>query len=222
MASTRSRATRATFALATAALLAGCVGYPVGGYGSPDGYGRYPDSGYGMQSVSGVVQGYDRSSGRLVLSTDAGGYGGRSVEVWVDRGTRLFYQGREQDPSGLEPGDGVRIDVQDDGRRLWARTIEVTRNVRDGGGYPGGYGGAFEAAVRYVDLNRRLIEVTRGGYSGRVEQVWFDERTRFEYRGQRVDARQLRPGDLVLIDARPAGNGWHADVVRVTVDARSR
>lgn len=222
MASTRSRTLRGACALLAAAALSGCMSYPGGGYGAPDGYGGYPDRGYGMQVVSGTVDGFDRNSGRLLLAGDGyAEYGGRSVEVWLDRDTRLFYHGREQDPAGLERGDRVRIEVQDDGRRLWARSIEVTHNVRDGG-YPGGHAGGFEGAVRYVDLGRRVIEVTRGGYAGRVEQVFFDERTRFEYRGQPVEPRQLEPGDIVRIDARPSGNGWYADAVWVTVDARSR
>jgi hypothetical protein len=214
------------FALLVAVALAGCASLPgayPGGYGG-DPYG-YPDRGYGAQAVGGTVQAFDPSSGRIVLATEGSAYGGygASLEVWIDRDTRLFYQGREHDVRGLERGDRVRVEVVDDGRRLWARTIEVTQNVRDGGGtYGGGSGGAFEAAVRYVDPSRRLIEVTRGGYSGRVEQVWYDERTRFDYRGQPVSPSQLESGDLVRIDARPSGNGWLATYVTVTVDARSR
>jgi hypothetical protein len=208
-----------------ASALAGCATYPgsyPGGYGG-DPYGS-PDRDYGMQGVEGTVEAFDLSSGRLLL-VSGGAYGryGSTFEVWVDRGTRLYYQGREQDVAGLERGDMVRIDVADDGRRLWARSIEVTRNVRDGGypGYPGEAAG-FEAAVRYVDTRRRLIEVTRGGYAGRVEQVGYDARTRFEYRGQAVDPSQLEAGDIVRIDARPSGSGWLATYVVVTVDARSR
>lgn len=236
-------ALRAAGAVVLAAALAGCVGFP-GGYGAPGGYGGYPGrdvgypgGGYGQQVVVGTVQGFDRSSGRLSLSTD-GGYGGyRGIEVRVDGNTRLYYQGRQHDVGGLEPGDQVRVDVQDDGRRLWARTIEVVRNVRDSGygGYGGdpygGYGGygdspyggsGFEAAVRYVDTRRRVIEVTRGSYGGQVEQVAYDDRTRFDYRGQRVSPSQLEPGDIVRIDARRTSQGWYADAVQVTVNARSR
>lgn len=216
---------RPVAALALAALLGGCAGFPAtypGGYGG-DPYGGYPDRGYGAQVVGGSVQAFDPSSGRLLLATEGGAYGGygSTLEVWADRSTRLFYQGREQDVAGLERGDRVRIELADDGRRLWARTIEVTQNVRDGGYYGGG-AGAFEAAVRYVDPSRRLITVTRGGYAGQVEQVWYDERTRFDYRGQPVSPTQLEAGDIVRIDARPTGNGWLATYVSVTVDARSR
>lgn len=235
MADRSIRVIRAAVALALAGALAGCVGFPGGmpggGYGSPGGYG-YPPS-QGAQALVGTVQGFDPGSGRLSLSPEGGygGYGG-GVELWVDRSTRLYYQGQQQDVSGLERGDRIRVDVQDDGRRLLARTIEVVQNVRESGAYGGQYGGAYggdsygasalEGAVRYVDTRRRVIELTRGGYSGQAEQVWYDERTRFDYRGQRVSPEQLEAGDIVRIDARRSGNGWIADTVWVTVDARSR
>lgn len=225
---------RSLAALAVAASLAGCVGFPggtTGGYGSPGGYG-YPSS-RGAQSLVGSVQDFDPRSGRLSLSSE-GGYDayGRGVELWVDRSTRLYYQGQQQDVAGLERGDRIRVEVQDDGRRLWARTIEVVQNVRESGAYGGSYGGAYggspyggsalEGAVRYVDTRRRSIEITRGGYSGQAEQVWYDERTRFTYQGRRVSPEQLERGDIVRIDARRTGQGWIADAVTVTVNARSR
>lgn len=223
MAAILSTFARGASAFALAMALASCASFPGGGYGDPGGYGGYPGRDQRMQIVSGAVDDFDARSGRLLLSSDGyPDYGTRGVEVRLDRDSRLFYQGRELDPAGLERGDRVRIEVIDDGRRLWARSIEVTHNVRDGGGYPGGAAGGFEGAVRYVDLGRRVIEITRGGYAGRVEQVRYDERTRFDYRGQRVEPRQLEPGDIVRIDARQTGNGWLADAVWVTVDARSR
>lgn len=242
MATPSTTAARLACVLALAAALAGCVGFP-GGYGAPGGgYGGdpgrdvdYPGGGYGQPSVVGTVQGFDHSSGRLSLASDDG-YGGRGgVDVWVDGTTRLYYQGRQQDVAGLERGDQVRVDVRDDGRRLRAHTIEVLRNVRDGG--YGGYGGdpygdrygtspyggtALEGAVRLVDPRRRVIEITRGGYSGQLERVSYDERTRFDYRGQRVSPEQLESGDIVRIDARRTSQGWYADAVQVTVNARSR
>jgi hypothetical protein len=202
--------------------LAGCAtGYP-GGYG--DGYGApgaYPDRGYGEQRLLGTVQHVDPSAGRLVLSADDRRGGARDIEVWFDQGTRLYYQGREHPVAGLERGDRVDVQIADDGRRLWARSIEVVQNVRDsaGGSY---YGGGLEGAVRHVDTRRRVIEISRGGYSGRVEAVHYDDRTRFDHRGQYLRPEQIEAGDIVRIQARPAGQAWHADMVTVIQDARSR
>lgn len=210
------------------ALLAGCAtGFPGSGpYGGyPD--SRYPDRGYAGSEVTGSVDGFDPSTGRLWVASDGYGRYGSRVEVQLDRSTRTYYGGREVDASGLERGDVVRVLVDDDGRQLRARTIEVLRNVREGGaspGYGGGYGApaALEGAVRRVDLGRGLIEITRGGYSGGIERVYFDSRTRFDYRGQPVRPEQLESGDLVRIDGRRSQDGWYADAVWVTVDARSR
>lgn len=229
--------------LLATAFLAGCAtGLP--GYGGfpGGGYGGQPDRGYGYGSerVVGTVEYLDPSSGRLVIVSD-GAYNraGSRVELAVDQNTRLFYQGREHSVAGLERGDRISADVTSDGRRLWARTIEVIQNIRDTGAYGGqyggnpyggsygdpyggSYGGALEGAVRYVDPGRRLIEITRGGSSGSVERVYYDAGTQFSYRGQFVRPEQLEPGDIVRIDARRSGQNWIARSVTVTVNARAR
>lgn len=124
--------------LASLVLLAGCA---TGGYGAPSaGYppGGYPDSYAGAQVV-GTVERVE--PGLIVLRDDRSG---GIVQLGYDRATRLFYQGQELSVQGLERGDGIRVDTVRGDRGLWARNIEVVRNVRDGygqGGYgPDGYG----------------------------------------------------------------------------------
>lgn len=222
-------------ACVAALALAGCT------TGYPGGYGGYPDSGYGSQRIVGTVQFFDPGSGQLVLvDENARGYGQPDVTLWADRGTRLFYQGRELAVAGLEPGDRVSVEVEDDGRRLRARTVEVIQNVRDSSGgygapYPGTYPGPYrtdpygnggaatlEGAVRYVDTGRRAIEITRGGYAGSVERIFYDPGTRFYYQGRAVRPDQLENGVIVRIEGRRRGQDWYADSVTVTVNARSR
>lgn len=220
-------------------LLAACAtpygGLPGGGYPGaayPDATypgasypgGQYPGQ-YGAEVVMGTVQQVDPSYGRIVIDSDAGPYGGnRPLEIGYDRGTRLVYQGREYPVEGLERGDRIRVEASNAGGRLQARFIEVVQNVRDapGGGYGGAYGGAIEGAVRLVDPRARLIEITRGGYSGRPERVFYDERTQVLHRGQMLRAEQLQPGDVIRVQARPFGQDWMAERVEVQVDARSR
>ena len=100
------------------------------------------------------------------------------------------------------------------------------QNVREapgGGGYYGdGYGGDLGGAVGYVDPRRRVIELTRGGYAGRREQVYYDERTQVFHRGQRLRPELLEPGDVIRVRARPSGGGWLAEHIEVEVNARSR
>lgn len=215
------------------ALLAGCATGYGGGYGGyPDGAypggaypGSYPDR-YGSERMLATVQHVDPGSGRLILVAESGGYGGASqVEVQFDRSTRLFYRGQQYPVEGLERGDRISVDVQRSGSRLWARSIEVVRNVREsgGGGYYGdGYGNALNGAVGYVDPRRRVIEMTSGGYSGRREQVFYDERTRVSYRGQVLRPEQLQAGDIIRVQARPSNGGWYAEHIEVEVNARSR
>lgn len=223
------------------ALLSACAtpygGYPGSGYpgaGYPDaGYpgsghpgspypGSPPRGGYGAEAVIGTVREVDPGYGRIVIDADGGAYGGsRPLELFFDRGTRLVYQGREYPVEGLERGDRIRVETVRAGDRLQARFIEVVHNVRDA---PGGgvYGGGLEGAVRFVDPRARLIEVTRGGYSGRPERVFYDERTQVTHRGRYLRPEQLQPGDVIRVQARPFGQDWMAERIDVQVDARSR
>lgn len=210
-----SRASMRWIALAFAGvLLAGCV--------SNHGYGGDGYSDYGSQRVLGTVQDVDPHYGRIVLTADDR-YRDRTSRVVLrfDRNTRLFYQGRQQAVAGLERGDRVSVDTVRSGGESWARRIEVVHNVRDshGGGY---YGGELSGAVTFVDPRAQVIGLTRGGYSGRREQVRYDNRTMVEYRGQRVRPEQLESGDVVSIQARPWGNDWLAERIWVERSVRER
>jgi hypothetical protein len=222
--------------LAASLMLAGCAtgGYPSGSAGYPNtGYpgsdAPYPEpgypSGYGSERLLGTVQDIDLNQGRLMMTDESrgssGSYGGSRVEVYFDRNTQLVYQGRAQSIEGLERGDRISVDIAQSQGRLWARRIEVVQNVRDGSG-GNYYGGELSGAVSVVDPRRRLITITRGGYSGDRTQVYYDERTQVEYRGQTFRPEQLDPGDVIRIQARPMGNNLVAEHIWVEVDARTR
>ena len=212
-----SRMSLRWLALAFAALLlAGCATGYGGGYG--DRYGGDGHSNYGNQRVFGTVEDIDPRYGRIVLSTDDR-YGNRGSRVALrfDRNTRLFYQGRQQAVAGLERGDGISVEVVRSNGELWARQIEVVHNVRDGGYYGGG---DLRGVVSFVDPRAQVIGITRGGYSGRREQVRYDHRTVVEYRGRRVRPEQLEPGDMVSIQARPWGNDRLAERILVERSVR--
>lgn len=144
-------------ALSTGLALAGCAtglgntGYPGGSAypGSSDGYGgqyggeyggeyggQYGGQ-YGSQRIVATVQDVDPRYGRMLVSMNQSrGYRSSQVEVFFDNNTRLYYQGRVYPVTGLERGDQIAIDAVQSSGRLWARRIEVVRNVRDsGGGY---------------------------------------------------------------------------------------
>jgi hypothetical protein len=144
---------RSALALSAALLLGACAttpGYGDGAYGgdrygSTGGYGypsgsAYPGGGYGNQYGSqrfiATVQDIDPRGGRMMLAVqDARGYSSQRVEVYFDNNTRLYYRGQLYPVTGLERGDQISVDAVQSGGRVWARQIEVVRNVRETGGY---------------------------------------------------------------------------------------
>ncbi|MBJ6984387.1 DUF5666 domain-containing protein [Luteimonas sp. MC1750] len=225
---------RITLVLVASVLaLAGCASG--GGYGYPDqrypDQPRYPDQGYPDQGypspygdgILGTVERLDAGYGRILLLVDDPRSGRRlQQEVRYDQRTRLFYQGRESAVEGLERGDVVRIDAAASGRETWARTIEVVRNVREGGfggGYDGGQadGTDLRGSVAYVDTRARTIRLDADarGYRGGV-QVAYDGRTTVEYQGRRYRPEDLERGDLVRVQARQLGRDqWLAERIIV-------
>ncbi len=209
--------------LATSVLaLAGCVS-PGGYAGYPDGYGQ-PDQGYPSQygsQLQGTVDSLDTAYDRILLVVDdqRGGRGQRA-EVRYDQRTRLFYQGRELAVEGLERGDVVRIDVAQSGRELWARRVEVLRDVREGGYGGGAYGQDLRGSVALVDTRSRLIRLDGAGY-GNSMQLRYDERTTVEYQGRLYRPEDMQRGDQVRVQARQVRNNeWLAERIFVERSAR--
>ncbi|MEO6227284.1 MAG: hypothetical protein ABIO61_05440 [Thermomonas sp.] len=206
-------------------LLTGCVtqdGYgSPGSYGSNGGYGQpapsYPSQ-YGSQygnQIQGTVDGVDPTYNRLyIVVGDPRSGRAQRIQVRYDQRTRLFYQGRAQAVEGLERGDVIRMEVSQSGRELWARSIEVVSNVRDGG-YGGGYGNDVRGAVADVDTRARLIRLDGAGYGNDV-QLGYDARTTVQYQGRSYRPENLQRGDLVRIQARQIGNNlWLAERIDV-------
>lgn len=206
-------------------LLTGCV--TPGGYGSPGSYGSnggygqpapsYPSQ-YGSQygnQVQGTVDGVDPAYNRLYVVVGEQRTGrAQRIQVRYDQRTRLFYQGRAQAIEGLERGDVIRMQVSQSGRELWAQSIEVVSNVRDGG-YGGGNGNDLRGAVAAVDTRARLIRLDGAGYGNDV-QLGYDARTTVEYQGRSYRPENLQRGDFVRIQARQVGNNlWLAERIVV-------
>jgi hypothetical protein len=195
-------------------------GYPSSGYPSP-GYPSpgYPSPGYPSQYATqwqGTVDTFDpRNSRILVTVEDPRTRVAQRLEVRYDQRTRLVYQGRANLVEGLERGDVIRFDATQAGRFLYARQIEVVRNVRDGGGYGGAYGNDLRGSVALVDPRARVIRLDGAGYGNDV-QLGYDARTTVDYQGRSYRPENLQRGDIVRIQARRAGNGqWLAERIIV-------
>ena len=217
-------------ALATSVLLlAGCV--------TPGGYGTYPGGGYGQTApdypsqygsqLQGTVERVDPASNRILLVVDDPRSGrAQRVEVRYDQRTRLIYQGRESAVEGLERGDVIRFDAAQSGRELYARSIDVVRNVREGGynndygddygnGNGNGNGNDLRGSVALVDTRSRVIRLDGAGYGNNVQLV-YDARTTVEYQGRSYRPENLQRGDLVRVQARQVGNNqWLAERILV-------
>lgn len=235
-------------------LLSGCMAGGLGGLGGVGGYPggqqqypggqQYPDRGYGASQLVGTVESLDMRNGRILLTTQTSQYrGGSRAEVYFDQRSTLYYRGQQVEISGLERGDVIRVDAAQSGGRLWARSMEVVHNVRDGrygGGqygndpygnpYGSQQGNQLQGAVSLVDPRARLIELDAGGYGGgsygggygNRTRVRYDQNTRVEYRGQLYRPENLERGDLVRVQARRIGNDWLAERIWVERSVRER
>ncbi|MEO6518169.1 MAG: DUF5666 domain-containing protein [Pseudoxanthomonas sp.] len=208
-------------------LLGGCV--TPGGYGSPGGYGGYGNGtgGYGQPApdypsqydsqLQGAVDGVDSRYNRIALVVDDPRSGRQQrVDVRYDERTRLFYEGREHPVDGLERGDVIRMEVTRSGQELVARSIQIVRNVRDGGyGGNNSYGQDLRGSIAFIDARSRLIRLEGAGY-GSTTQVNYDSRTAVEYQGRSYRPEDLQRGDLVRIQTRQVGNNqWLAERILV-------
>ncbi|RZA18239.1 MAG: hypothetical protein EOP93_11695 [Lysobacteraceae bacterium] len=205
---------------ASVLLLAGCA--------TPGGYGSYPGGGYGQtdpgypsqygSQLQGTVESVDPGYNRILVVVDDPRSGRAQRVVRYDQRTRLVYQGRESAVEGLERGDVIRFDAAQSGRELYARQIEVVRNVREGGyggQYGGGYGNDLRGSVALVDARARVIRLDGAGYGNNV-QLLYDARTTVEYQGRSYRPENLQRGDIVRIQARQVGNNqWLAERIIV-------
>jgi hypothetical protein len=157
------------------------------------------------------------------------------LPIYYDDQTEVEYDGRTYQPSALEEGDRVVIDIDDTGTRLYARDIEVTYDVtssdRDDDRYDDDYDedeiSELRGTVRRVDQDRRLMELedTTWGYgSGReredVIEVYYTSSTVVEYDGRRYRPENLERGDEVRVDVRRDGSRYEADEIQVVQNVR--
>jgi hypothetical protein len=213
--------------LALVLLLASACGSAGGGLGDILGGGGSPST------QSGTLRGrVDHVDTRSIYLTDVNGYssrlangssGGGTARVFFDDRTTVEYQGRAYRAADLERGDEVEMRVSESSNReLFAETVTVLRDVSAGGStsYPSGnYGTNIRGMVRYVDTNRRTIEVDRGqGYGTAI--VEYDTRTAVLYGNRTYNPADIQRNDEVDIRVTDLGNNrWLAQDINIVRSA---
>lgn len=184
------------------------------GSGQPNTYAK---------TVAGTVVGVDARANTMLIEADRSvdpRYVDRAgrVELSFDDNTVVQYQGNRYRAVDLERGDQIRAQFREIGGRLWVDAVEVTYNSA-GGSTGGGYGTQPGAAdlvgvVMGIDTRARIIDL-ESARDRRVVRISYDERTRVDDNGRMYGIDALRRGDNVSVQARPAGNSWYAETIRI-------
>lgn len=210
-------------ALMALLLLAGC-----GSSGIDDILGG--PSGTAVSELRGVVDSVDTGDRSILLTNvstyrtglQSGGLGsGSTIRVYYDDQTTVSYQGRNYRPEQLERGDEISVRVEQSGNRLIASSMTVLRDIS--GTVAGGLDTTLRGVVRFVDPNRRTIEVDRSTFgSSQIVTVQYDSNTWVNYSGQRYRPDVLERGDEIEINVRDLGSGrLLAEGIHVIRDVRS-
>ena len=174
-------------------------------------------SGNNSTTVHGRVRSVDTNRRTITLDDSYN----RTTTVQYSANTPVTYNGQSYSPADLETGDEIDVRVDNlGGGQYAARDISVTRSVSgNGNGSNGGYGSTTQSTVRgtvrYVDTNRRTIELdsvtatnfNRGSGSSSTFIVQYDPNTQVNVQGQLYPVSGLERGDIIEVQVDNLGNG---------------
>jgi hypothetical protein len=174
---------------------------------------NYPNDRYGT-TVHGRVRSVDTSRRTITLNDSYG----RTTTVQYSTNTPVTYNGQRYSPADLETGDEIDVRVDNlGGGQYAARDISVTRSVSGYGGYGSTTQSTVRGTVRYVDTNRRTIELdsvsatnfNRGSGSSSTGTfiVQYDPNTQVNVQGQLYPVSGLERGDIIEVQVDNLGNG---------------
>lgn len=193
-----------------------------GGTGS-----SYPSDTYGT-TLRGTVRNVDTS--RRTIELDRG-YGS-SVIVEYDASIPVLYNNRTYRVADLERGDEIEIRGRDlgNGRYLAQDNITVTRSISGtSGGSTSSQLSTVRGTVRYVDINRRTLELdstswisgfNTGAGSGTRMVFSFDNNVGVDIGGQLHPVSGLEQGDVVEVQFRNTGGTRFAERILLVRDVR--
>jgi uncharacterized protein DUF5666 len=180
------------------------------------------NSGTYSNQIRGTVDSVDLNSGSIYLtnvtnsngSMLSSGGSGNAVRVFFDNRTSVDYNGRSYRPQDLERGDQVSVRVDQSSNRLYATSMQVLYDSRNGGStyptngtYPnnGTYGSTIHGTVRSVDTYNRTISIDRG--YGSYTTITYGNNTPVYVNGRSYTPSALQPGDEIDINATDIGSG---------------
>lgn len=186
-------------------LLAGCGTYVY----------DHPNRAY-TNTIHGTVDYVDAASRTIVLYE---GRGDRSMRVYYDDRTPVFWQGRDYRPEDLQRGDQVDLTMRETRYGLMAQAATVTYNANNAAPPAGPYpstpqGSLIRGTVRYIDTNSRTIAVDS---NNTLITVSYDPALRVDVNGQLYPLTNLERGDVVEVQTQSDPNGGNLFASRITL-----
>ncbi len=180
-------------------------------------------------TVRGVVRNVDAS--RRTVEIDGSGMRGGTRIIEFDANTVVYFNNRTYRPQDLERGDEIEVVVRDTGNnRYLADRISVVRSANGTSGTTGSSNSStstVRGTVRYVDTNRRTIELEQATWSsnfqtgGSTVVLTYDTSTQVEFQGRMHPIANLERGDVVDVRVRPSGSTNMIERIVVVRDANS-
>ncbi len=168
-------------------------------------------------SAEGTVRQINVDENRIMIQTAQR----RMITVNTYRNTPVMFRGEQFSITNLEIGDRIRVEADPrtaQADEITARRIEVLQSVQEVRGGEGGTITAIAGRVLRVDtaLDYAYVEGARG-------EIRVDMGNAEDARGERIHARDMRPGDMVDISGsyNRAGDMFQASTVRFTTGDRS-
>ena len=160
------------------------------------------------------------------------GFGSNAI-VEIGSNTPVYFNGRTYRVADLERGDEIEINVRDLGNnRFSANDITVTRSI-SGGASSGSTSSSnlstVRGTVRYVDTNRRTIELESATWSSRFQGndsgnrvvISYDSNVGVLVNGQSHPVSGLERGDVVEVEVDNYNNMLRANRIWLVRDVRS-
>jgi transcriptional accessory protein Tex/SPT6 len=229
-------ATALTLTLLTSCSTLGGLGGILGG-SNPN---AYPGTSSQTSYVQGTVSRVDTGNQRIDLTLNNSRQSSQNATIYYNSQTRVSYQNQTYNPSYLQRGDQVDVQLYNSGNgQDVANTITVVQRSANNGypnnGYPnntypnnGSPSSDIRGTVTLVDTQAQRIDLNVNYSNGNglrnsqsSSSIYYDSNTRVLYQNKSYAPTDLERGDQIDVLAYNNGNGRYlADTVTVTRNVR--